>query len=63
MSEEAPAPALAQEAEAKEQTEAERLKKLGNDAFAAKNYDVAIKIYTDAMAIDQSNPVLYSNRR
>lgn len=44
------------------QSGAEAAKKLGNDAFAAKNYDEAIKHYSDAIKEDPDNPVYYSNR-
>lgn len=37
-------------------------KEKGNKAFAAKNYDLAIKSYTDAISIDPSNHVYFSNR-
>ncbi|KAL3759321.1 hypothetical protein ACHAWU_006960 [Discostella pseudostelligera] len=42
--------------------EAEAKKELGNAAFAAKEYDVAIKQYTAAIALDSKNCVYYSNR-
>ena len=35
----------------------------GNTAFAAKDYDVAIAKYTEAIGIDGTNHVYYSNRR
>jgi tetratricopeptide (TPR) repeat protein len=34
----------------------------GNAAFSAGNYEEAIKHFTDAIALDPSNHVLYSNR-
>ena len=37
--------------------------RLGNKAFAAKDYDEAIKHYTAAIAIDSKNCVYFSNRR
>mmetsp|Transcript_10793 Transcript_10793/g.11216 ORF Transcript_10793/g.11216 Transcript_10793/m.11216 type:complete len:256 (-) Transcript_10793:67-834(-) len=40
----------------------EEYKKLGNDAFAAKNYNEAIINYTNAIKLDPDNAVLYSNR-
>lgn len=39
------------------------LTRLGNDAFAAKRYDEAIKHYSEAIQQDPENPVYYSNRR
>ncbi|KAJ7762806.1 activator of Hsp70 and Hsp90 chaperone [Mycena maculata] len=41
---------------------ATELKDLGNKAFAAKDYDKAIDLFTQAIAVDSSNHVLYSNR-
>lgn len=38
------------------------LKDKGNAALAEQNFDEAIKFYTEAIAIDGSNHVLYSNR-
>ena len=34
----------------------------GNKAFSAKQYDQAIKHFSDAIDLDASNHVLYSNR-
>ncbi|KAJ7781665.1 activator of Hsp70 and Hsp90 chaperone [Mycena metata] len=41
---------------------ATELKDQGNKAFAAKDYDTAIDLFTQAIAIDPKNHVLYSNR-
>ncbi|KAJ7179516.1 activator of Hsp70 and Hsp90 chaperone [Mycena filopes] len=38
------------------------LKDQGNKAFAAKDYDKAIDLFTQAIAIDPKNHVLFSNR-
>lgn len=38
------------------------IKAEANKAFAAKDYPLAIKLYSDGIAIDPSNHVLYSNR-
>ncbi|KAF8665789.1 hypothetical protein AX16_000235 [Volvariella volvacea WC 439] len=38
------------------------LKDQGNKAFAAKDYDKAIDLFTQAIALDPRNHVLYSNR-
>lgn len=43
-------------------TQASALKDLGNKAFAAKDYDKAIELFSQAIAIEPSNHVLYSNR-
>jgi hypothetical protein len=37
--------------------------RLGNDAFLQKNYELAIKHYSEAMTFDPENPIYYSNRR
>ncbi|CAH1791703.1 unnamed protein product [Owenia fusiformis] len=44
------------------QEKAEALKGQGNKALQAGNIDDAIKCYTDAIALDGSNHVLFSNR-
>ncbi|KAK3330003.1 hypothetical protein B0H66DRAFT_542535 [Apodospora peruviana] len=41
---------------------ADELKALGNKAIAAKNFDEAIDKFTQAIAIDPNNHILYSNR-
>lgn len=38
------------------------MKDQGNKAFAAKKYDEAIDLFTQAIALDPSNHVLFSNR-
>lgn len=38
------------------------LKSRGNKAFAAKSYDEAIDLFSQAINLDPSNHVLYSNR-
>ncbi|QRW16272.1 stress-induced-phosphoprotein 1 [Rhizoctonia solani] len=43
-------------------SDANTLKDQGNKAFAAKRYDEAIDLFTQAIALDPSNHVLYSNR-
>jgi small glutamine-rich tetratricopeptide repeat-containing protein alpha len=42
--------------------EAEKLKTQGNSLMASKKYSEAIEKYTQAIAINDSNPVYYSNR-
>lgn len=37
--------------------------RLGNKHFAAKEFDEAIKLYSEAIAIDNKNHVYFSNRR
>ena len=41
---------------------ADALKDQGNKAFQAKNYDKAIDLFSQAIALDPNNFVLYSNR-
>lgn len=41
---------------------AEELKAQGNKAFADQEFKKAAKIYRDAIKLDSTNPVLYSNR-
>lgn len=38
------------------------MKDQGNKAFSAKDYDKAIELFTQAIAIDPKNHVLWSNR-
>lgn len=40
----------------------DELKRQGNEAAKAGNYDKAIELYTDAIKIDENNHILYSNR-
>ena len=42
--------------------QANTLKDQGNKAFAAKDYDKAIDLFTQAIALDSKNHVLWSNR-
>ena len=42
--------------------QAEELKKKGNEALKKGDVDEAIKLYTEAIQLDPSNHVLYSNR-
>jgi len=41
---------------------ADALKAEGNKAFAAKDYDRAIDLFSSALDLDQNNWVLWSNR-
>lgn len=41
---------------------AEVAKSLGNDAYNAKNYDLAIEHYSEAIRLNPDNAVYYSNR-
>ena len=38
------------------------LKTLGNEAYAKKDYDTAVKYFSEAIALNPSNHLLYSNR-
>ena len=49
-------------AEEKPVSAAEEEKKLGNACFARKEYDEAIKHYTKAIELDDSQAAFYSNR-
>lgn len=42
--------------------QAEQLKAQANKAFAAKDFTEATKLYSDAIALDPTNHVLFSNR-
>jgi len=42
--------------------DAEAKKEAGNKAFASKDYDTAISLYTEAIAFDPKNHVYFSNR-
>ena len=44
------------------QKESDRLKALGNELFVAKQYHQALALYTQAINVDPTNAVLYSNR-
>ncbi|KAG9011137.1 Hsp90 cochaperone, partial [Tulasnella sp. 427] len=44
------------------ETDAAALKDQGNKAFAAKDYNKAIELFSQAIELDGSNHVLYSNR-
>jgi small glutamine-rich tetratricopeptide repeat-containing protein alpha len=50
----APSPAV--------KAEAEKLKQKGNSLMTSKKYDEAIAMYTEAIALDATNPVYFSNR-
>ena len=41
---------------------ADALKDQGNKAFQAKDYDKAIELFTEALKLDPTNFVLFSNR-
>ncbi len=50
------------QAEPAAETPAEQCKKLGNEAFGKKEYETAIKHYTEAINLDPENATFYSNR-
>jgi stress-induced-phosphoprotein 1 len=41
---------------------AEQRKQQGNEAFAARDFDAAVRCFSEAIELDPSNNVLYSNR-
>ena len=41
---------------------AEELKNQGNEAFAKKDFDSAMNLYSQAISLEPDNHVLYSNR-
>lgn len=47
---------------AEDKTNADKLKQKGNTLMSGKKYDEAIQTYTDAISLDPTNPVYYSNR-
>lgn len=57
-----PAAAAAAPSSEDQKAEAEKLKVKGNGFMGSKLYDSAIEQYTEAIALDGSNPVYYSNR-
>ena len=58
----APAASTSPEPTAAQKAEAETLKSKGNAAMAKKNYDSAIDLYTQALALIPGNPIFLSNR-
>ncbi len=59
----APAPAPAPTpASADDVAAASALKEKGNAAFAAKDYSAAAALYSQALTLDATNHILYSNR-
>jgi len=47
---------------AEDKANAEKLKQKGNTLMSGKKYDEAIQSYTEAINLDPTNPVYYSNR-
>eukprot|EP01031_Cornospumella_fuschlensis_P026872 gene26872-32475_t len=55
-------PETPQEANNEELSPAEHAKKLGNDAFLLKDYTKALEHYSEAIRLEPTNAVYYSNR-
>eukprot|EP01031_Cornospumella_fuschlensis_P027387 gene27387-33078_t len=55
-------PETPQEANNEELSPAEHAKKLGNDAFLLKDYPKALEHYSEAIRLEPTNAVYYSNR-
>ncbi len=53
---------VATQSQASENVSTMNLQAKGNAAFAAGNHEEAIKHFTEGIAVDPSNHVLYSNR-
>nr|AAH91822.1 Zgc:110801 [Danio rerio] len=49
-------------AEEERNASAEKLKEKANDYFKDKDYENAIKYYTEALDLNPTNPIYYSNR-
>lgn len=47
---------------AEDKANADKLKQKGNSLMSNKKYDEAIQTYTEAIKLDSTNPVYYSNR-
>lgn len=47
---------------ADDKANADKLKQKGNSLMSGKKYDEAIQSYTEAINLDSTNPVYYSNR-
>jgi len=58
----APSSTHAQGPSAEDKAKAEKFKQEGNAHMSGKNYDAAIESYGKAVALDNNNPVYYSNR-
>lgn len=57
-----PSPAAPKAPSPGDKAQAEKLKATGNTLMSAKKYDEAIASYSEAIALDGTNPVYYSNR-
>lgn len=47
---------------AEDKAQAEKFKQAGNSQISSKKYDEAIASYTQAIDLDSTNPIYYSNR-
>jgi small glutamine-rich tetratricopeptide repeat-containing protein alpha len=58
----APGPSSAKTPSADDKAKAEKFKQSGNSLMSSKKYDQAIESYTQAIALDPTNSVYFSNR-
>ena len=56
------APTQSKGPSAEDRSKAEEFKQKGNSLMSSKKYDEAIDTYSQAISLDPSNPIYYSNR-